>query len=234
MSNNKFLLRRMVIYCLGILIMATSVVVSVRSNLGVSPVSAIPYVQSQIFQVEMGLCTTATFLVFILLQVILLGRKFQLKNLLQIFVATLYGSFVSFMGWVATPLPQPATYPARLFFAVLGIVLLALGIMLYTEARIMCLPPEGLMEAIAQRFGIQRANAKIMLDSTCVVVAVVLSVLILHNVQGVREGTVLAAVGIGSFLKLFQKLLGSRLKAFLHGEVLVQASELPAALEGAE
>lgn len=50
--------KRIIIYCIGLFIMAIGVTFSVKSNLGVSPVNAIPYVVSLISGLDQGLCVS--------------------------------------------------------------------------------------------------------------------------------------------------------------------------------
>ena len=52
---------RIGVYCLGLLLLAFGVAVSVNSDLGVSPVNSLPYVISRIIHVQLGTCVTAVF-----------------------------------------------------------------------------------------------------------------------------------------------------------------------------
>ena len=69
---------------IGLLIMTLGVAISVKSNLGVSPVSSIPYTITCVVGLEMGKATILFHAVLVLLQILLLRRAFQAKNLLQI------------------------------------------------------------------------------------------------------------------------------------------------------
>ena len=71
-------------YVIGLLIMTLGVAISVKSNLGVSPVSSIPYTITCVVGLEMGKATILFHAVLVLLQILLLRRAFQAKNLLQI------------------------------------------------------------------------------------------------------------------------------------------------------
>ena len=80
---------RFPLYILGLFIMTLGVSMSVKSNLGVSPVSSIPYTITCITGLEMGKATILfhTFLVF--LQILILGKAFEKKNFLQVVVGCL-------------------------------------------------------------------------------------------------------------------------------------------------
>ena len=84
MSASKHWERRIPIYLIGMFLMTIGVNLSVLSGIGVSPIDTLPYIVSLIAQKSLGLCTTLVFSVYILLQIVILRRRFQWKNLLQI------------------------------------------------------------------------------------------------------------------------------------------------------
>ena len=77
---------RLVVYFVGLFIMTLGVSMSVKSNLGVSPVSSIPYTITCIFGLEMGKATIVFHIFLVILQIIILRKEFKLKNLLQVLV----------------------------------------------------------------------------------------------------------------------------------------------------
>ena len=85
---------RVVIYAIGLLVLAFGVAFSVNSNLGVSPVNSFPYVVSLIVGKSLGTCVTVIFISYILLQILILRKDFQWINLTQILCSTLFGKFV--------------------------------------------------------------------------------------------------------------------------------------------
>ena len=73
---------RISVYIFGLFIMAIGAALSVRSNLGVSPVSSIPYTMTCAWGIEMGKATILFHIVLVLLQIVLLRREFQPIQLL--------------------------------------------------------------------------------------------------------------------------------------------------------
>ena len=65
---------RVIIYMIGLLILAFGVAFSVNSNLGVSPVNSLPYVISLIVEKKLGTCVTVVFISYILLQILILRK----------------------------------------------------------------------------------------------------------------------------------------------------------------
>ena len=84
--QERHLAVRLVVYFVGLFIMTFGVSMSVKSNLGVSPVSSIPYTITCIFGLEMGKATIVFHIFLVILQIIILRKEFKLKNLLQVLV----------------------------------------------------------------------------------------------------------------------------------------------------
>lgn len=69
------LLKKVLVYCAGLFIMAMGVSFSGTANLGMSPVNSIPYVLSEIFTfLSMGTWIIVIFSLYILIQFLILGR----------------------------------------------------------------------------------------------------------------------------------------------------------------
>lgn len=80
--------------------MAVGVTFSVKSNLGISPLNAIPYVVSIILGINQGLCVSIIFCSYIILQIFILRRDFNIQSFLQVICASLFGYFVSFSNMI--------------------------------------------------------------------------------------------------------------------------------------
>ncbi|MGI6006730.1 MAG: YczE/YyaS/YitT family protein [Ruminococcus sp.] len=210
------MVKKVIVYLVGLFLMAFGVSASVWSDLGVSPIDTVPYVVSQILQTDLGICTTAVFAVYIFLQFLLLGKKFPLKNILQIIVATVQGSFISlttrfFERWM----PVCTNYGMQLFFLLISMAFLGFGIFLYIETEIISMPAEGVAQALEIRTGKAMSTMKICFDWFVVLVSAVLSFCFLKEIRGIREGTLIAAFGVGLFIKLYTRLFQKHLRRFL-------------------
>lgn len=198
--------KRIFIYCVGLFIMAVGVTFSVKSNLGVSPVNAIPYVVSLISGLDQGLCVSVIFCSYIILQVFILKRDFKLQNLLQIICASLFGYFVSFSNMLFYFEPSE-NYIIRLIYMLVSIVFIGVGVYLYLEARLIPLPAEGVMMALKEKTVFEFHNIKMGFDVATVILAVIISYIFLENISGVREGTIIAAVLVGKVVGIISKFL---------------------------
>lgn len=216
--------KKIFIYCMGLFFLALGVTFSIKSQLGISPVNSIPYVWSLISGIEQGHLIIVVFSCFILLQVVLLRRKFNPINLLQIVFSTIFGYFVTLTNYIFVFMSPPESYIMRLVFLFISMVLVAIGIILYLRAALIPLPAEGCMLAINDVTGMEFHRIKSFFDTTMVVVAAGLSLLFLGGLIGVREGTIIAAVGIGKIIgvlnKIFKKQIDG-LDEFINGDKVV-------------
>ncbi|MBA2851136.1 putative membrane protein YczE [Methanococcus maripaludis] len=86
-------------------------------------------------------------------------------------------------------------------------IAIAFGVFLEVKAKIIYLPGEGLAMAISNTFKKEFGKTKIGVDVSMVAVGILSSFIFLHQVQGIREGTIFAAVLVGSIVKVFNKTL---------------------------
>lgn len=119
---------RFVVYLIGLFIMTLGVSMSVKSNLGVSPVSSIPYTITCIIGLEMGKATILFHIVLVILQIAILRKDFQAKNLLQIIVGIVFGYFTTFSNYLFSFLPTPENLLIRLAMMLCSTVVIAFGI----------------------------------------------------------------------------------------------------------
>jgi uncharacterized membrane protein YczE len=196
-------------YILGFLIMTLGIAISVKSGLGVSPVSSIPYTITCVFGLEMGRATVLFHAFLVVLQILLLRRAFQIKNLLQVLVGVLFGAFTTFCNSLMDFFPTPENLAVRLVMMLFSAGIIAFGIFLYVPADFIPLAGEGTMLAISQVTGVKFATVKVAFDCTMVVISLVTCLVALHSPGSVGVGTVAAAVLVGTFLKVITRHWGA-------------------------
>jgi uncharacterized membrane protein YczE len=208
--------------------MAIGVVFSVKSALGVSPVTCLANVLYQIAShkgwsgIGLGMCTTASYCLYILVELIILRRDFEAKMLLQIIASFFFGFLVSCATRLFAFLPAPETYGMRMVFLLCSVPLVALGVMLYLAPQILPTPGEGMSLAISKKTGLTVASSKIIFDCSMVLVSALTSLLYFHRLVGVREGTIICALTVGFVMKLFMRVCQKPLMAFVERETKLQ------------
>ncbi len=199
---------RLILYFCGLLVMTLGIAISVKSNLGVSPVSSIPYTMTCVWGIEMGRATIIFHIFLVLLQIVILRKDFKIKNLLQVFIGVIFGSFTTFCNYLMTFAPTPEGIIIRLLMMWASTILIAFGIFIYVPANIVPLAGEGAMLAIADKTKIQFSTVKLMFDISMVVISLITCLVFLHKTGSVGVGTVAAAILVGMELKVITRIFG--------------------------
>lgn len=206
MRSLKTYLPRYLWFLAGVLINSFGVALITRAALGTSPISSLPYVLSFRFPVTLGQFTFAMNLFFILGQVLLLRRDFQPIQLLQVAVNAVFSAFIDvsmgLLSWL-----EISSLPMAVLVLVLGCAVLAFGISLEVAPRVLMVPGEGIVQAIAAVTGWRFGNVKVGFDAALVATALVLSLLFFHRLQGLGAGTILSALAVGRFVNLYNRRL---------------------------
>ena len=206
MRSLKTYLPRYLWFLAGVLINSFGVALITRAALGTSPISSLPYVLSFRFPVTLGQFTFAMNLFFILGQVLLLRRDFQPIQLLQVAVNAVFSAFIDvstgLLSWL-----EISSLPMAVLVLALGCAVLAFGISVEVAPRVLMVPGEGIVQAIAAVTGWRFGNVKVGFDAALVATALVLSLLFFHRLQGLGAGTILSALAVGRFVNLYNRRL---------------------------
>lgn len=205
-KKEKIEASRLIRYFLGLFIMTAGIAISVKSDLGVSPVSSIPYTMTRCWGIEMGKATILFHCVLVLLQILILRKNFKLKSLLQIPVGIVFGYFTSFCNYLMTFVPSPKNIVVCICMTLISIVLVAVGIFFYLPANIIPLAGEGVMQAVSDVTKIAFPKVKVAFDITMVVISLVTCLIVIHSIGSVGLGTILSAVLVGVVLGQIMRL----------------------------
>lgn len=202
-----YILKRYLLLLIGLAIMAFGVAFSIKASLGTSPISSVPYVVSLFTPLTVGTATITMHCVFILLQILILRKDYHPIQLMQLPVAFFFGYLTDFGVWAVQGITCN-TYWQQWIVCIIGILLVAVGVSFEVKAGVVVLAGEGVVLAICRvlpkvKFGYM----KVGFDVTLVVIACILSIMFTGRLQGVREGTVAAALLVGLIAKQLGKLL---------------------------
>ena len=199
---------RILMYFVGLFILTIGISISVKSDLGVSPLSSLPYTMTCVWGIEMGKATIIFHCLLVLLQAMLLGRKFKPVNLLQVLAGIIFGYFTTFCNYLISFIPSPNNMADRIMMALISTIFVAVGTFFYLPANILPLAGEGIVDTIAVVTKTEFSNIKIMFDSFLVLVSVIICFIVLHNLGSVGIGTLIAALLVGTEIGYLTKLFG--------------------------
>ena len=108
--NIKDISVRYGISTLGLLVVAIGVGISIKSNLGIAPLSCIPTVLNLKFlHISVGTFTWVFNLLFIVIQAFILKKDFKWKHVLQVLPILIFGYMVDGAIWLFDAIQSPAT-----------------------------------------------------------------------------------------------------------------------------
>lgn len=202
-----YIIKRYLLLLAGLAVMAFGVAFSIKASLGTSPISSVPYVVSLFTPLTVGTATITMHCVFILLQILILRKNYHPIQLMQLPVAFFFGYLTDFGVWAVQGITCN-TYWQQWIICLIGILLVSVGVSLEVKAGVVVLAGEGVVLAVCKvlpkvKFGYM----KVGFDVTLVVIACILSIVFTGRFQGVREGTVAAALLVGLIAKQLGKLL---------------------------
>ena len=205
---------RYVVLGLGLSLMSIGIAFSIRSDLGTTPISSLPYVVSELTPLSVGTLMILMNLVFAALQILVLRKRFKPVQLLQIPVVVVFGLLNDAALWLLRDITY-STYWQQWLLVAIGIVVVGVGVAFQVKAQAVPLAGEGLILALSdtliRRFGVKRpllfGAMKVQFDATLVLVSVAIALIFTHGLAGVREGTVAAAIGVGFVVQLTIRLL---------------------------
>lgn len=220
----KHLKVRIPMYFIGLFVMTIGIALSVKSNLGVSPVSSIPYTMTCVWGIEMGKATILFHIILVLIQILLLRKKFKPVQLLQVVIGVVFGYFTTFCNYMVSFLPTPENLGIRIIMVLASTVFVAFGIFLYLPADLIPLAGEGCMQAVSSVTHIEFSKVKIGFDCTMVLVSAITCLTVLHNLGSVGAGTIIAAILVGTLVGIINRAFGKQRDKLLGKTVETAAS----------
>ena len=201
---------RYAISTLGLIVVALGVGLSIKSNLGIAPLSCIPTVLSLKFtHISIGTFTWGFNLLFIVLQAFILGKEFSWKHVLQVLPILIFGYLVDGAVWLFDALEAPATnYLIQILLCRAAVVLTAVGIRLEVVGQGWILPADNCLHVITERTGAKFSTVKVIMDVALVAITVILALVFFGLFTGngetvvIREGTLIQAILTGLCMKV--------------------------------
>lgn len=189
---------------LSLFIISLGAAISIKANLGTSPLICIPYVGSLITKLSVGTTTFIFGFVLVALQLVILRGDFEKRQYLQIVMGTIFSAFIDF-SLMLVDFINPVDYVSQMLVLLVSCVVIAIGVLLEIKTEVIYLPPDGIIVALSKALNKEFGKIKPYCDVTFVVITVILSFVFLGYLAGVREGTVISAIIIGPIVRVLKK-----------------------------
>ena len=206
----KQAVRNYALFLIGLFIASLGVALSTKAGLGTSPVAAVPYSISLInHTLTFGWWLNLLSVLQILVQIILLRRKCKpVEIMIQTILAFVYGYLTDFSCKLIAGI-HADTYLMQFVIMLISCLVLGFGIWIQFKGGVAMLPGEAMNRAISEVSGKRYENIKIFFDVLYIVIAAAICFLFIGKLEGVREGSIIAALLIGNIIKLYNRLFES-------------------------
>lgn len=209
--GTKELVRRYFSFIIALFVIAFGTSLSIRANLGSSPISCPPYVLSLMSNapMSMGGYVICMHVFFIISQILLLRRNYKIIQLLQIAVSFLFGFYTDLTMWMTGYLQifdnTPLGYGLRFIELLIGGGLLAYGISAEVHCDVLMLAGEGFPLAISKVVKKDFGKVKMCSDTGLVIIGAVFMAVFFGkwhwNMIGV--GTLVSMFYVGFMVRRF-------------------------------
>lgn len=206
-EDMKKWIKQYALFLIGLFIASMGVAFSTKAGLGTSPVASLPYSVSLVSDLlSFGGWLNLLSVIQIAVQVILLRKKCKpLEIVIQTVLAFVYGYLTNLSCAIIEGI-KVSGYWEQLLYMALGCFILAFGIWLQLKGRVAMLPGEAMNRAISEVTGRKYENIKIVFDVIYIAASAVICLVFLKRLEGVREGSIVAAVAVGNIIRLYNHL----------------------------
>ena len=203
--NNKVC--RYLMFLVGLLFNAFGVAFITKADLGTTPIAALPYTLSLLMpKLTLGNFTILISMLLIASQILILRNKGSLFDIiLQIPISFLFGYVIDFSMWILLNF-SPQIYILKLISLLIGSIIISFGAYFEVVGDVTMLPADGLSRAISIITNIEFGTIKFIADSSQAIIALILGIIFLHELAGVREGTIIGALLIGNMVKYIGRI----------------------------
>lgn len=221
---NRKTINRWAVYLAGLVLLALGLVLNTKTGMGASPIVSIALCASTLAGGSFANWTLAWYCVLVLVEMALhlLRRRGRLCLVMDLLQLPLSLVFTRLMGLFSGAIPDLSAHlagsfwgslPGRTLVLAAAIVLTGVGAAMSLDMRLIPNPGDGVVQSIADFLGVSVGTTKNCVDICCVCVSLAAGLLVRGAVAGVGAGTLLAMVGVGRCIALFNRLALPRLKA---------------------
>ena len=186
----------------GLILSAAGIALVTKAGLGTSPISSLPFVLSFIVPLSFGQWTFIINMCMMAGQIAILRGGFPRLQLLQIPMTVIFSFVIDLVMFLCASF-TPDHYLSRIALLLAGCAVLGAGIALQITANVVMLSGEGLVRAIASALKKDFGAVKTIFDLSLVASSILVSLALLGRVEGLREGTVISALIVGSLARFF-------------------------------
>lgn len=214
--NNKT--KRIIVYIVGLLILALGLTLNTKASLGVSPIISVPYSISQITGLNFGDLTFIEYALFVFVEIMIhLGEKNKKKIVADLLQLPLSLIFTRLLNVFSVYIPTSNQFGIQLLILAMAIICTGVGATMSLSMQFVPNPGDGIVQALAGRFNKSVGLTKNMFDCLSVCITLCIGLMFAHTILGIGIGTVIAVLGVGRVIALFHHMFESQIIELVQG-----------------
>lgn len=174
--------KRIGIYLLGLLILGCGIDFNTKTQLGVSPIISVAYNIAYLTHIPIGVMTFIYYVLLVIIQWILLGKKFDYFQFLQIPASLVTSFFIQLFDGVIL---IASSYSLRLMMLILAIVITGIGASLTVGMKIVPNPADGLASVVGEKCHKGFGFGKNFFDGISIVISLIIGFVFTSDILGI-------------------------------------------------
>lgn len=183
--------KRIGIYLLGLLILGCGIDLNTKTQLGVSPIISVAYNIAYLTHIPIGVMTFIYYVLLVIIQWILLDKKFDYFQFLQIPASLVTSLFIQIFDGV---IPVASSYSSRLMMLIFAIVITGIGASLTVGMKIVPNPADGLASVIGEKCHKGFGFGKNLFDGISIIISLIIGFVFTGGILGIGLGTVISMI----------------------------------------
>ena len=214
----NYMRRKLIIYLIGIFTLAIGSNLFLNAALGVAPSCSLALTLTFLLPGSYALYNFFVNSLILILEALIV-RKFGKTQVLQFIITFIYSYLIKLTSLFLTHI-QPHSFLEQILLAILACIVMALGITLTVHSNLTVMPYEGFIGALAFRLKKDFGKLRVIIDVLFTLASIVISLILLHNINSVGLGTIIASFLTGSVVSLYDIILNKKLNTYLGVAVL--------------
>lgn len=198
MKQDNFFYQKLLVYLLGIFVLSIGSNLFLNAALGVAPSCAIALTLTDLFPGSYAFFNFIINACLLLLESIILSA-FGKTQMVQLGITFVYSLCIQVLAPVFAFL-QPQDFFQQILLALLACIIMGMGITLTLLSSFAVMPMEGFVGALAFRLHKEFGHVRVFIDCFMTLLAILVSLLFLHNLQSVGIGTIMSAFLTGTIV----------------------------------
>lgn len=207
MKNKQYILR-FIEMSIGTILSAVGIYFMIKSNLGQTTLVSLARNIGKVVHIKDGTMMIVVNSTCLIVNILIMGRNFDKKQFLQVFLALLQGQIVNIFVYDLPIFKDlvPSNYIIQWLCMLIGILLLSYGVAMMMKANIVKLSLEDLCRVISIKYNYEFSKVRQSADIICIAVSLIIILIFSLDFSTLREGTWACMLLLGPSMKYTFKI----------------------------